>query len=50
MHGDDVTACMNAGMDGHLGKPLVIGQLLSLLGALWSGMERGQRNDPPPPG
>ncbi len=41
VQGEDVTACMNAGMNGHLGKPLVIAQLLAVLVSLWGGAAPG---------
>jgi CheY-like chemotaxis protein len=35
VHADDVNACLTAGMNGHLGKPLAVSQLQALLRGLW---------------
>ena len=46
VQGEDVTACMNAGMNGHLGKPLVIAQLLAVLDTLWGQAGRAAAEAP----
>ena len=40
---EDINACLAAGMDGHLGKPLILDQFLPVLHALWSPEEARDR-------